>query len=289
MSSGQILTYVTVGEILSAALGKTIGAANQQPSELQDSALIREIEDLNREFHREGRKIMKKPFWWMEEFYNFKTFDRTTIGALTALTTTSAAIASATGWPSGSTGGVFHIFDTDTGSVDFITFTNLSSLTVTLTASTIDIDHSADSNAELLYKVPTNFGEFIGMNLDRVPYYPIDPTPDILPQNPYFWFKGNFFLFPAQIGAHTATLRYWKKCATLDTGDAATDKTTSTDIVDDYKNWAILRLAAIISKVRRRYDMEKSFNEEARARLLEICQFEVNATASPFQTIGPSW
>lgn len=284
--SGQTLTFATVEDIIAAALGKTIGAANQRPTELQNAALIRELEDVCREFHRKGRRIMRKPFWWMEKFEVFKTYDRTTIGALTEATTPSAVIASATGWP---TTGRFYVEDGGTGAIDFIDFTGRSSTTVTLTPSTIDVDHAADQNAELLYAAPTDIGEFISMVLDRVPYYPSDPIPLVLPFNPYFTFNGAFFLFPKQVGNHTATLRYWKKPAVLSTGSDSDDLARSTDIPIDYRNYAILRMAAIISKVRKRYDMEQSFNNEAEAKLMEYCQFEVNSSADPFATIGPSW
>lgn len=284
--SGQNLTFAVVEDIITAALGKTIGAANQRPTELQNSALIRELEDICGEFHRKGKRLMRKPFWWMEKFLPFKTYNRTTIGALTAATTPSAVIASATGWP---TSGRFYVQDGDTGAIDFIDFTGRTSTTVTLTAATIDIDHAADQNAELLYLAPTDIGEFISMVLDRVPYYPHDPIPDTLPSNPYFTFVGKYFLFPQQIGNKTATLRYWKKPAVLSTGVDVDDLARDTDIPIDYRNYPILRLAAVIAKVRRRYDMEASFNTEAEGKLLEYCQFEVNSSADPFATIGPSW
>lgn len=284
--SGQTLTFTIVEDIITAALGKAIGAANQRPTELQNAALIRELEDICRDFHKLGRQKMRKPFWWMEKFLPFKTYNRTTIGALTALTTPSAVIASATGWPSS---GRFYVEDTATGAIDFIDFTGRSGTTLTLDASTIEIDHDADQNVELLYATPPDLGEFISMTLDRVPYYPFDPIPDILPYNPYFIFNGAYMLFPRQINAKTATLRYWKKAAVLSTGDDNDDLARTTDIPTDYRNYAILRLAAVISKLRRRYDMEASFNGEADRKLLEACQFEVNATDSPFATIGPSW
>lgn len=282
--SGQDLSYVSVQEVITAALGKTVGAANQLPTELQNTALIRELQDINNDFHELGRVMMKKPFWWMEDFFNFKTYDRTTISALTGGQANSATIASATGWKDT---GKAYVEDSD-GGIEFFEFANAAG-TLTIADGEIDIDHAANSNVELLYSGPENFGEFISMNLDRVPYYPYDPVPDTLPFNPHFWFAGEFMLFPKQIGSHTGTLRYWKKPATLENDDLNTALSTVLDIPKKYRNYPIFRLAAHISMVRRRYDMEASFERKAEKKLLEACQFEVSATSNPSATIGPSW
>ena len=283
--SGQNLSYASVSDIISAALGKTLGAANSLPTELQNTALIRELDDICNEFLDRGRVMMKKPFWWMEEFYPFNTYDRTTISALTAGVSTSGTIASSTGWPSA---GRFFIEDSN-GAVDFIDFTNRSGAALTITAATIGVDHSADSNAELLYVTPDNFGELISLTLDRVPYYPLDPVPEVLPNNPYFTFNGKYLLFPREIGSHVGTLRYWKSATVLSSGDEATDLQKSTNIPLKYRRFAEFKLAGHISNVRRRYDMEDRFNAKAEAILMQAVQLECNLSASPFDTIGPSW
>lgn len=281
--SGQDLSFVTAQQVVSAALGKTVGAANQLPTELQNAALLRELEDINSDFHEHGRVLMKKPFWWMEDFYNFKTYDRTTISALTGGSANTPTIGSSTGWPDS---GRAYAEDSN-GAIIFFDFTR-SSLTLTIAEGEIDIDVAADSNVELLYAVPEDFGEFISMNLDRTPYYPFDPTPEPLPWNPYFWFNGEFFLFPKEIGARNGTLRYWKKPVTIPS-DVTAALATSLDIPRKYRNYAIYRLAAHISMVRRRYDMEEKFEAKAEKKLLEACQFEVSASAHPSSTVGPSW
>jgi hypothetical protein len=286
--SGQSLNYVTVGEVIDAALGKTVGAANQLPTELQMTALIREISDINAEFYDRGEKDMKKKFWWMEEFHNFNTYAATTLGAAAAANASVLTLTDASNFPAG--GGRAFKQPSGDGHVDYFDFGASDQSTQLTTVTNFQLAGVSGDRIELLYATPADFGDAIIVHLDRVPYYHQDPLPNMLPIRPYFTFNGAYMLFPRDTGAHKGTLRYWKQATDLTTNeDDADNRALSTNVPDKYRKYPIFRLAAEIMVVKRRFDLVDRFNLEAEKVYQRAIQAEVNASASPYDTVGPSW
>lgn len=265
--------FPTVGTVLTASVQETLGNTVNTVDAISETALIREIDRINRQFIRAAHtKHGNKGWSWMEKVYNFKTYAATSLNGAISAGASSVILDDASNFSA--SGGQFYTL-TSKGLVDFITFTSKSSNTLTTTGSTVDVAHSDGEWAELLYDLPSDFGKEKWMIVSQVAYEYLKYEGNTPRYRNYTVYNGAV-MFPKSIGAQDCSLVYEKTATDLSTGDDSADQLLSLEIPTDFMRYAIESLNAyIFMKKRRREDAQISL-QLAEQTLRDALSYDIN-------------
>ena len=267
--------FPTVGTVLTASVQETLGTVTTTVDAISTTALIRELDRINRQFIRAAHTKHDNKGWsWMEAVYNFKTYASTTLNGSVSASAASIIVTSGTNFLSG--GGQFAI-QTSKGLIDFVTYTAKASNTLTTTASTVNVAHSDAEICDLLYDLPSDFAKEKWMIVNQSAYEYIKYSGNFPSFRQYTVYNGAI-LFPRNIGATDSTLVYDKQATDLNTGDESADQALSMDIPTDFLRYAIESLNAyIFMKKRRREDAQISM-QLAEQTLRDALSYDINSS-----------
>lgn len=241
----QLFTFPTVEDVLNAAIDETLGSTNRNPTALQDTALIRQLDVINRRFVNAPYREEPSEGWeWMRERTLFQTKNATTLDGAITTASTEVDLTSATDFD---TSGRFYVISSN-NSVDFIDYTGKSSNQLT-GVTNILISHADAEHAAKTYALPTDYGKGIEMMLNmNVPYF--YQKTNKLPNPHHYTTQGQYIVFPKDIGENDVTFTYEKKPTDLYSGSTVaantTDKAKSMDIPEDFMRYAVEMLKAHI-------------------------------------------
>lgn len=256
-------SFLTVGTIIDASLAETLGSSTSSQTALQDDALIREVDRINRRFLSAPYTEATNESWsWMDdEDFPFETYDATALTSGISAGASTFDVNSVTGFPDS---GLVWI-DTNKDIIDFVHYESKSSTTLTVSTTTgdetVDIDHDTD-HVELAYALPSDFGKAIEVYVDGTPYYEMKTRQ--LPIGNHYKIFGNFIVFPRDIGTRDVNLLYQRGATDLDTGNNTTDRAKETQIPVDFLDYPFHMLNAYIQRQRRK--KESMADELALAR-----------------------
>lgn len=241
----QTRDYATVSDIVTAALNETLGASGTQPTALQNTALIAQVDVINRQFVNAPYKNEPCHGWeWMEAQggYNFLTYGSTTLNGALTTASTSVILTDGSNWPTAGRSWVRTV----NGSIDY--FDHTGRTTNTLSGVTnLGIPHASGETVEQLYSLPTGYGKAIALEINgQQPYFYVQSRH--LPIGQSFTTRGAYMVLPEGIGTNDATLYYYSAPTDLSTGDD-TDLALETNIPVDYQRYAIEMLKAHIHRI----------------------------------------
>lgn len=264
--------FPTVGDILTGSVQETLGSSTSTVEAISTASLIRELDRINRQFIRSAHTKHDNKGWsWMESVYNFKTYAATALNGAVSAGASSIIVDSVTGFVTA--GGQLYAL-TSKGLVDFITYTDGSSTTLPVTASTV-IAHSDGEHTELLYDLPSDFAKEKWLILSQSAYEYHKYTGTLPSFRSYSVYNGAI-LFPKNIGSQDVTLVYDKQAANLDTGVEATDLAADMDIPTDFIRYATESLNAYIFMKRRRREDAQISLQLAEQTLREALSYDIN-------------
>lgn len=233
-------TFPTVESVLNAAISETLGTANRTPTALQDTALIAQLDVINRLFVDAAYDREPALGWeWMEDVVNFQTVSSTTLNGALLTSSTSVVLTSASDFDS--SGRIW--IETGNNAIDFVDYTGKSSNTLS-GATDIDIVHASGERVEKCYPLPSDFGKVLTVLLDNQEYLYVRTR--TLPVGRSFTTRGAYLVFPEGVGDRDGTLWYEKAPTDLSSGDDTADKAKSLDIPEDFRNYAVGMLKAHI-------------------------------------------
>lgn len=269
----QNYTFPTVEVVRDQAIAETIGSSTSSLTALQDTAIIRQIDLINRKFVNEAHVRHPQGGWsWMEDVTNFSTKSSTTINGALTTASTSVVFTEDVGFDAG--GGRIWV-KTTKGAIDFIDYTAFSTLTAT-GATDIDMSHASGEKVEKLYALPSNYAKAHKVLLDAGElWYEHSPS---LPCSGYFDTRGSYLLLPENTGSHDGTLWYEKAPSDLSTGTTATDLARSLDIPEDFSRYAVEMLKAYIFLVRRKEDKAQLCRQYAEECLEQALSYDLSST-----------
>lgn len=268
----QNYTFPTVETVRDQAVAETIGSSTSNLTALQDTALIRRLDLINRTFVNEAHIRHPSGGWsWMEDVTNFSTYSGTTLNG--AITTASASVI-LTDAGDFSTAGRLWI-KTTRGAVDFVDWTGKSTNTLT-GATDIDMSHADAEKVEMLYALPSNYAKAHAVLLDSIELR--YERAESLPRSGTFATRGSYLLLPENTGEHDGTLWYEKSPTDLSTGVAATDLAASMDVPEDFSRYAVEMLKAYIFDVRRKEDKAQLCRQYAEQCLQDAISYDSSST-----------
>jgi len=271
----MIYSFLPVGTILDASIAETLGSSVSTQTSLQDEALVREIDRINRRFLNAPKTEATNESWsWMNDSEKvFETYDATALSAAISSGALTFAVSSVTGFPT--SGRVW--MDTSKDVIDIVDYSSISTLTLTVDTDgeQVDIDHDTD-HVELLYALPTDFNRVLELFVDGTKFDPIDS--DQLPLGRYYMLKGNYMLFPKDVGTRDVRLEYQKGATDLDTGDTTVDKARDTQIPVDFLDYPFHMLNAYIQRQRRKFDSMNTELALAAEALQNALSADINET-----------
>ena len=228
----QTPTFSTADTILTQVRAETGIGTNSISTALQTTALLRRLNDVNIEFVNYPYSQGILGWQFLDRETVIETIAQTTLDGAISSGDTSLILTNSTGWdsPSGAIAGGF--IKTGNFTVDFFTYTGLSTNTLS-TVSGIDMDHADDENCQKIYKLPSDFGKLrnIFYQSTFTEYFVMDDDFRQLPPRQHVFLKylingtlkGAFMVFADNIGVREFHVRYIKKAEAID---------ETTDIVD---------------------------------------------------------
>lgn len=266
--SGQSYSFITTGTLIDQAVAEAIGSTASSLTALQDTALIRQVDWIDRQFVNAAHTSHPNEGWsWMTDQRDFfQTLASTTLSANAAEAAVSITVTSATGFP---TSGQLFI-RTSKDAVEFVPFSAVVGSTVTVSA--LSMAHLSGEHVELCYPLASTFGKIKRVMVNSVPYFYEDSLDT--PSRGHFTFRGAYIVFPYDIGAEDITLVFDKKPTTLSTGDATVDRATSTDIPNDFHRYGVEMLKSYIFTTRRKREDAAQAKVDAETALLDALSYD---------------
>lgn len=266
--------FPTVGDILTGSVQETLGSTVSSVDAISTTALIREIDRINRQFIRASHTKHDNKGWsWMEAVYNFKSYAATSLDGAIFSEETSINVADGINFLT--TGGQFYIL-TSKGLIDFVTYTAKSTNNLTTTTETVNVDHADGEWVELLYALPSDFAKEKYMLVNTTPYEYVKYSG--LPSYRNYTVYNGDILFPKNIGGQDITLIYDKQARVLSTGDDEADQILELNIPTDFIRYATESLNSyIFMKKRRREDAQISM-QLAEQTLRDALSYDVNSS-----------
>lgn len=276
-------TFPTVETIINQATNETFGSTGAQPTALQNDALIRQLDIINREFVNTAHvKHPERGWQWLKKTQVFKTVASTTLSANITAGATTVSVANSNGFDS--SGGAGKIY-TSKDTPDVFKYTGISTNDLT-GATLVDIAHSSGQKCEPLFNLPSDHNKTYKILVDGVTYHHVES--DFDPPNGTFSItEGKYIAFPQDIGVNEINHIY-ECCATdLYTGVENTDLQTAINAPDEFSRYHVNKLKAYIFDVRRMHDKAQLFMNEAE----KVVDFALGFDASPTTSEGvyPSW
>ena len=272
----QTYKFLTVEDARDAAINETIGSSSSSLTALQDKALTRQIDQINRKFIIEGHIRHPSSGWsWMEDTTIFQTKNNTTLNGAITTSTTTVILTSGTDFDSS---GRIWIRESGTGSIDFVDYTGKSTHNLT-GATNIDISHADDQKVEKAYAIPSDMAKVIRMIVDSQEYFPTRES-HLLPTGGHYDHQGSYFVMPENIGTKDVSLWYQKSPLDLYTSTASTDNTAtdlakSIDVPDSFFRYVVEYLKAYIWNVRRREEKIGVALDLAEAELSRALSYDI--------------
>lgn len=269
----QAFSFPTVETLIDQALAETMGSSTSSLTALQETALIRQVDVINRRFVMEAHIRHSSGGWsWMEDVTNFQTKSGTTINGALTTASTSVVFTADIGFDA-SSGRIW--VKTSKGAVDFIDYTSFTTLTAS-GATDVDMAHASGEKTEKLYALPSTYGKAHRLILGTTEYR--YEKPELLPCSGTFGTRGSFLLLPEGVGQQDATFWFEKAPTDLSTGTAATDLARSLDIPEDFFRYPVEMLKAYIFTVRRRDDKVPVCYQLAEDALQNALSYDISST-----------
>lgn len=271
---GQTYSFLNVGDVIDQAVAEAIGSTASSLTALQDPALIKQTDWINRTGVNSAFTLAdNNGFSWMvDQKHYFQTKDATSLSANAAAGATSITVGSTTDWPA--TGQLY--IRTAKDAVEFVTYSAIVGTTVTVSA--LSIAHAEGEHVELCYALPTSFAKANTLLANTVEYFP-QQTPD-LPDWGCYATNGAFIVLPYDFGTEDMTLVYDKKPTALSTGDSTADRALSMNIPTEGFRYAVESLKAYIFTVRRKREDAEASRKAALENLMELLAYDVSSTSS---------
>lgn len=270
----QAFSFPTVETTRDQAIAETIGSSTSSLTALQDTALIRQIDVINRKFINEAHVRHPSGGWsWMEDLVNFQTKNSTTING--ALTTASTQVVFTADVGFDSTNGRIWV-KTSKGAIDFIDYATFSTLTAS-TATDIDMAHASGEKTEKCYALSTTFAKAHKLILGSQEYEYMR-SDGLLPWPGHYYTRGAFIVLPEGIGQQDATFWFEKKPTDLSTGVTITDLATSLDIPEDFFRYPVEQLKAYIFTIRRMEDKAQLCLQYAEECLQHAISYDMSSS-----------
>lgn len=271
--AGQSYSFPSVGTILDQAVAEAIGSTASSLTALQDTALIRQLDWINRQFLLSAHTRHGNEGWsWMKDQRdNFQTKNSTTLSASASEGAVSITVTSATGFPSS---GQLYI-RTANDAIEFVPFSAVAGTTVTVTA--LSMAHASGEHVELCYALPTNFAKVKELYVNSREYFYEDAQ---TPSSGHYSIQGAYLVFPYDFGEADITIVFDKKPTTLSTGVDATDRATSMDVPVDFQRYAIEMLKKYIYGIRRKREDAAQAKADAEESLMDALAYDISLTHS---------
>lgn len=227
----QTFSFPTVEEVIELALGDALGSSNRSPSSLQTPALVRKLDSINSAFINAAYTREPAEGWeWMEEVYNFQTFDNSTTSADITTASTSIPVTDSSEFPSSGKAWILS----GNNAVDFVDYsTNAANTLGGVTG--IGINHSSGREIGICYALPLDYGKVKSVSLNGFSYSYRKFIG--LPVAGHFYTRGAYLVFPQATG--DGVLIYSKAPKKIYTDGSGTDTAKVLDIPTDYMNYAV--------------------------------------------------
>lgn len=218
--------YSTADVVLTQVRAETGIGSNPHSTALQNTAMLRQLEDVNSEFvnYPYSVGVLGWPFLWAEQIVS--TIASTTLNGAISSGATSLILTSGTGWDSPSSDlGAGYIEIGAQKAFDIFTFESRSSATLS-TVSGIQYAHTNASAVHKMYKLNSDFGKprnlfresnnyeffFDDGGKRQIPVGRGYTIRNLVSTNGY---TGNFLIFRDDIGAYVFKLYYVKGPSTI--------------------------------------------------------------------------
>lgn len=270
----QAHSFPTVETTRDQAIAETLGSSTSALTALQNAALIRQIDVINRKFVNEAH--VRHPsggYSWMEDLVNFQTKSATTINGALTTASTSVVFTADIGFDA-SNGRIW--IKTSKGAIDFVDYATFSTLTAS-TASDIDMAHASGEKTEKCYALPTTYAKAHRLILGTTDYEYMR-SDGLLPWPGTYYTRGAYIVLPEGIREQDATFWFEKKPTDLSTGVEATDLAASLDIPEDFFRYPVEMLKAYIFTIRRMEDKAQYCLQLAEDCLQQALSYDISST-----------
>ncbi len=205
-------TYSTASTILGQVRDEIGVGSNPSSSALQDTALLRQLDDINHEFVNYPYTIGMLGWKFLEREFIIETKVSTPLDGATSSGDTDFTVDSTAAWtdPTADTLEAGYII-TGNDIFDFFTFEDMTTTDITIVDG-LQIDHTDNSTVHKIYKLPAEFGKIRNVirQSNSREYFYTDPTITQLPRaNQYSIkiltstndFTASFLTFRRDVGA----------------------------------------------------------------------------------------
>lgn len=278
----QAYSFPTVETAVDQAIAETIGSSSSALTALQNTALIRQMDVINRRFITEGHIRHPSGGWsWMEDVTNFQTKTSTTINGALTTASTSFVVTADIGFDA-SSGRVW--IKTSKGAIDFVDYATFSTLTAS-TVTDIDIAHATAEKIEKCYALPSTYGKAHRLILGTTEYRH-ERSDGLLPPSGTYFTRGAFIVLPEGIGTQDATFWFEKAPTDLSTGSESPDLARSLDIPEDFFRYPVEMLKAYIYMIRRKEDKAQLSLQLAEDALQNALSYDISSTTPQGLSVG---
>lgn len=267
----QNYSFPSCETAIDQAVTETLGSSASSITALQTTALIRQMDVINRAFVNSAHTRHSGGAWsWMQTSSAFQTKDSTTVataytsGTSLTLTDSSDYASTGSGWAR-----------TSKDAFEFVTWSANAGNVLTITA--LSLDYAVGSRFETLYALPSDYAKArrLLVNGSQLDYR----QQQDLPTHRTYYTRGAFIILPEGIGECDASLWYEKRPTDLSTGTDATDLALSLDIPHDFFRHAVESLKAYIYMIRRKEDKAQLSLQLADMELDKALSYDVTRTS----------
>jgi len=227
--------YSTASTILTQVRDETGVGSNPSSSALQNTALLRQLDDINHEFVNYPYTIGMLGWKFLEREVIVETKANTALNGAISSGAASITVDSTAAWtdPAGAAIEAGYIA-TGNDIFDFFTFEDMTATTMT-SVDNIQIDHTDDSAVHKIYKLPANYGKVRNVirQSNSQEYFYTDPTITQLPRANQYTVKiltsgtnsysASFLVFREDIGALEFKVYYMIQPTTISATGTSVD------------------------------------------------------------------
>lgn len=214
-------SYSTAETIFTQSRGETGVGSSPKSTALQNTAMLRQLHDINHEGVNYPYNNGMLGWKFMEAETIVETVANTTLNGAISSGATSLILDDASDFDSPSSDLAAGYIKTGNDIYDFFTYETKSSNTLSV-ASGIDMDHADEEEVHKIYKLPSNFGKprNVFLRSNERQYYFIDPSVWQTPRYNQYTIKvltstngysASFIVFREDIGAYEFNVRYMKQ------------------------------------------------------------------------------
>lgn len=263
----QQYTFATVGDLIDQSRSETLGSVSSSLTALQDKALIKQLDRINKKFIRSAHTEQDNEGWsWMHGQDEFKTHAKTSLSAGISEGNGTVSVADSSAFP---TSGRLAI-ETNENSLDFVDYSANAANVFTVDTGTrklgVTIDHLNGETVYPMYALPSDFAKIQEIYVNGREYSYVETK--LLPPSGKYTVVDGYLLLPDGHSSEDITLQYEKKATDLYTGDTGVDRPKSTDIPEDFERYAVEQLNSYIFMKRRK--------REDAAAAMQIAQVELD-------------